>query len=259
MAAHDKDLELAHRMADAAAAIALRHFHTDRTSRPKADGTPVTAADIEVDQMLVDLLRQERPDDAVLSEEGGAVDGTSGRRWILDPIDGTMFFAAGERGWSTYIALEDDGDLVLGMINQPVDRRRYWATRGHGTRTAPTDDSGLVDGEARTVKVSTTAELADARFMALVPAPEGVPVSLRETAQQMETTADFIIDLIEGRVDLLYCQGGEVWDHAAEVILVEEAGGRYRDSEGGRRLDLRGGTYCNGALDTELGALLGRW
>lgn len=249
------DLALAHHLADVAAVTALRHVAPSVPWQPKADGSPVTAADLEVDAALVAVLGVERPSDAVLSEEGGAR-GDARRRWIIDPIDGTVPFSTGGTGWGTLVALEADGELVLGVINHPVDGRRFWATRGAGARAATTDD-GIVVGPERDVRVSEVKTLADARFTAVPPIETPALDTLRSVATWVEPTYDFWVDVAEGRLDVLLSQGGEVWDHAAEVIIFEEAGGCFRDPQGGHRLDLRGGTYTNRALADEV-SLLGR-
>lgn len=253
----DDDLALAHEMADAAAEIAFRHFGDTDTATIKSDGTPVTAADLEVEAALSELLAQHRPEDAILSEEAGS-SGSSHRRWILDPIDGTVRLARGELGWSTYIALEVEGNLQLGLINQPADRRRYWTGSDHRALAAVTE-AGRVVGEVWEPTVSTCDDLRAARFMALPPTPTEDLERLRAVATQVPNSPDFFTDMTEGRLDFLFSQGGAIWDHAAEVAIVEAAGGRFRDPRGGRRLDLRGGTYSNAALDQQIGQLLGRW
>jgi histidinol-phosphatase len=252
------DLDLAHRIADTAAAIALRHFAPAVAFTSKVDGSPVTAADLEIDDAVVALLRAERPDDAVLSEESGAT-GQGRRRWIIDPLDGTSAFLRGGAGWGTYVALEEDGVLVLGLVDHPVDRHRYhWVAGGGPTRATDTAD-GARSGTERAVRVSDVDRLEDARFMAWPRRETPALHALRAVATEVEPTMDFLVDLLEGRIDVLVSQGGDTWDHAAEVAVVEGAGGRFRDPRGGRRLDLRGGTYTNAALEGPVGALLGRF
>lgn len=103
------------------------------------------------------------------------------------------------------------------------------------------------------------SRLHEARFMAWPPLSTDDEATLGEVVAEVEPSIDFLADLLEGRIDILLSQGGEVWDHAAEVVIVEAAGGRFRDPVGGRRLDLRGGTYTNAALEGEVGALLRRF
>ncbi|CAN5817669.1 histidinol-phosphatase [soil metagenome] len=239
------DLSLAHELADAARAVI--HDRDRSTARSKPDGTPVTDADLHADATIVALLRDRRPDDAILSEESGSHgDPAAPRRWIVDPLDGTHAFLTGQGGWGTLIALEVNSTLVLGLINHIADGRRYWATRGGGAWSAD-----LADGELahqRPLQVSSVTDLKDARVTAWPPVDTPAVRRLRTVGTWIEPDSYFLRRLIEGEVDVLLTTGGQVWDHAAQVIVVEEAGGRFQDPEGGRRLDLKGGLYTNGHL-----------
>lgn len=146
------DLAFAHRLADAAEEIALRHFAAGGTAwRSKDDGTPVSVADEQIERSLRALIRRERPGDAVLGEELGAA-GRGRRRWIIDAIDGTASFLAGEPEWSTLIALEEAGAVVLGLVSAPALRRRWWAARTSGAWTAtPTGVELLTVTGARSI------------------------------------------------------------------------------------------------------------
>ena len=97
-----EDLNFARELAETAATIVLDHFGST-VSRLKADGTPVGEADMAVDRVLTDLIRTKHPEDAILSEESEPIVG-SPRRWILDPVDGTVLFLAGGDGWGTHIS-----------------------------------------------------------------------------------------------------------------------------------------------------------
>src|SRR5262249_14817782 len=113
------DLELALRLADAADAISFPQFGSGLAIETKPDLTPVTEADRTVEAELRRLLAAERPDDAVLGEEGGAA-GSASRRWIVDPIDGTRNYARGIPVWATLIALESDGLVSVGVVSAPA-------------------------------------------------------------------------------------------------------------------------------------------
>src|SRR6185436_13755621 len=115
----EDDLQLARQLADAAATISLAHLGQDIGRWSKTDGSLATDADLAVEDALRAQLRSERPDDAVLGEERGQT-GSSSRRWILDAIDGTVSFAAGGADWGTLIALERDGQIVVGVCDEPV-------------------------------------------------------------------------------------------------------------------------------------------
>src|SRR4051812_16420872 len=125
------DMSLAHHLADEATATALAWFGRPLVERTKRDGTLVTEADEAVEDQIRAILATERPNDAVLGEERGQT-GTSDRRWIIDGIDGTVEFAAGTSRWGILIALEIEGEIVLGICAQPALARRYYATRTKG-------------------------------------------------------------------------------------------------------------------------------
>jgi histidinol-phosphatase len=250
-AVFDDDLALAHRLADLAAVVALAHFERGVDTIVKADGTPVSEADLEVDRELVAMLRRERPDDAVLSEESGEAPGASGRRWILDPIDGTFNFVVGDPTWGTHVALEEDGELVLGIVTRPVRDERWWATRGGGAFRG----SGRA-GEPSPLRVSAGTDLAAARVTIWTNQPDEVIDRLARGTVLVEGSLDSVLQVISGELEAVVGADGAIWDHAPAVVLVAEAGGRYRDREGGRRADRGPSLYTNGVIDAALATLL---
>src|SRR3954452_11476047 len=146
------DLTLALSLADAADAISLGRFGaSDLLVETKPDRTPVTEADRAVETAIQERLAHERPEDGILGEEHGTVDGDGGRRWIVDPIDGTRNYSRGIPVWATLIALEEDGRLRLGVVSAPALGRRWWAERGSGA---------FVDGEQ--MHVSRVSRVEDA-------------------------------------------------------------------------------------------------
>src|SRR3954469_17346926 len=144
------DLALALALADVADGLALPAFERGTAAVEKADGTPVTEADRAVERALRERLAAERPDDAILGEElGGAGEGARGG--VLDPLDGTEWFARGIPVWGTLIALTDGDEPVAAVVSAPALRRRWWAARGAGA---------FRDG--RPIRVSDTARVEDA-------------------------------------------------------------------------------------------------
>ena len=119
-------MSLALQLGTAAAEVALPFFQTNVPAQHKADGSPVTDADLAVEKRLLEILAVERPTDAILSEECGAI-GSSDRRWVLDPLDGTAAFLADPAGWGTPIALDPGGGLVLGLLPPPAPSRGWSA------------------------------------------------------------------------------------------------------------------------------------
>jgi histidinol-phosphatase len=125
------DLELALGLADAADALSMHRFRTGLAFETKGDLTPVTEADHAVEDELRALLAEACPGDAILGEEQGTT-GSGARRWILDPIDGTRNYARGIPVWATLVALEEDGEVRVGVVSAPALGRRWWAERGEG-------------------------------------------------------------------------------------------------------------------------------
>lgn len=234
------DLELALRLADAADAISLSGFRSGLAVETKPDATPVTEADRRVERELRRILADERPDDAVLGEEQGAT-GTSGRRWLIDPIDGTRNFSRGIPVWATLVALEDDGAVRLGVVSAPALRRRWWAERGTGA---------LADGER--IHVSAVLRVGDA---VLSVALEDRLPAIVDRAWHVRGFGDFWAHMLvaEGAVDgAVDAHGVAEWDTAAVQVIVEEAGGRFTDFSGVARIDGGTAVTSNGLLHDEL-------
>jgi histidinol-phosphatase len=245
-----EDLEFAHRLADRAAEVSLEYFHRGVDTIIKADDTPVSEADLETDRRMVELIEQERPDDAILSEESGD-HGDSNRRWIVDPIDGTFNFVERDPMWGNHVALEVDGELVLGVITRPVEEQRWWATTGNGAFRA--------DGNAapQRLSVSTTTDLAQARLCIWSHLDDEQLMVWGNACTVVRPSAlDNVLHVIQGDIDAVIETRGRHWDNAPAIVLVTEAGGRYTDPEGGIRPDLSPCRYTNGRVDAALDAFL---
>ena len=237
------DLHLALRLADAADALTLRSFRRhDLAIETKPDFTPVSEADIDVERQLRALLGVERPLDSIVGEEfgGGA---STGRRWILDPIDGTKNFVRGVPVWATLIALAVDDSCVVGVVSAPALGRRWWGAHGLGAYTRGPEDS--VD---RALHVSAIRNIADASLSVSDPVgwPVGALQRLQDAVWHSRAYGDFWSHLLvaEGAVDIAAEPALSLWDMAALVAIVEEAGGRITTFDGA---DVLGGT---GALTT---------
>jgi len=129
----EDELAFAGELADEAGRIALSYFGGELAVKLKADRTPVTEADVRIEAMVRERVRERFPGDAVLGEEGG-LEGGGERRWIVDPIDGTKNFADGVQIWANLIALAIDDEPVMGVVNAPALGERYEAVRGGGAR-----------------------------------------------------------------------------------------------------------------------------
>jgi len=234
------DLALALELADAADALTLPASNRRAAAVAKADGTPVTEVDRAVERMLRDRLTAERPEDAILGEELGEV-GTGRRRWVLDPLDGTEWFARGIPLWGTLIALEDaDGPLVA-VISAPPIRRRWWAARGQGAYR---------DGNR--IQVSAVATLADA-FVAHANLYLGFDVDADRLLRAARLSGGYESFLAltlcaEGAVDAAFAPRGFLWDLLPAQLIVEEAGGVFTDFDGRRTARGRGAVAANPQL-----------
>jgi histidinol-phosphatase len=238
------DLALALALADAADAISVPRFHSELDVEVKADLTPVTEADRAVEAELRSILARERPDDSILGEEEGASTGGE-RRWIVDPIDGTRNYSRGIPVWATLVALEESGEVRLGVVSAPALGRRWWAERGTGT---------FASGER--VTVSSVARLEDAVLSFAL--EDRVPEIARR-AWHARGFGDFWAHMLvaEGAVDAAVdARGVSEWDVAAVQVIVEEAGGRFSDASGERRIDSGTAVTSNGLVHDELLAAL---
>jgi histidinol-phosphatase len=228
------DLRLAHVMADAVDAQTMSRFKAlDLQVETKPDLTPVTDADRAAEEAIRGQLSRARPRDAVLGEEFGS-SGQGPRRWVIDPIDGTKNFVRGVPVWATLIALVDDGEPVVGVVSAPALGRRWWAAKGAGAYTGRSLSSAV------RLSVSGVAGLADASlsYSSLTGWKERGNLDeflgLTETVWRTRAYGDFwsYCLVAEGAVDIACEPELNLYDMAALVPVVTEAGGRFSSLEG---------------------------
>ena len=245
------DFELAVHLAELAGPIALSHFRGDNRTWSKSDGSPVSTADLAVDEALRIELSRLRPRDGILTEESEEVRAGQSRRWIIDPIDGTYEFVAGRGDWGTNIALEIDGVITLGVVTRPVHRARWWAERGRG--------AFLEDGDLkpRRLHVSRRQVLGECRMSAWPDTePTGTTARVRAAGTWVEPDMTCLPKLLAGELEAVFALQAGPWDFAPGVVLIEEAGGRFQDPSGGRSIFLGAGIFSNGAIDEHVSQLL---
>jgi histidinol-phosphatase len=250
---HDPDLGVALALADIADSLALQRFRGRLHVDHKADGSIVTDADVAVERALRSYLGQVCPGDSVLGEELGLAPGDPGRRWILDPIDGTRSFARGHESWGALIALERDGEVGVGVVCRPVQGRRWWAALGEGAWS----DGG------RRLQVSTQTRLSAARLCDDnrgsarwgPPHHPAARLALRCGSCRAPHDVPMPMLLAEGRAELSL-QMAATWDLAPVKVIVKEAGGTVTDLEGRPRIDTGSALASNGHVhDQALQAL----
>jgi histidinol-phosphatase len=242
----------------AAAAEAARliraHYEGERTARAKADGTPVTDADLAAEQAIRSLVRARFPDDGFHGEESAAERLDAEHVWLVDPIDGTKSFVRGYPMFSTQIAVLQRRRLALGVSSAPAWGETAWAERGSGawldgkalavSRIARLEDATLSTGNLRSLATSTRW----AAFGRLV-----------ARLDRIRGFGDFLHYhlLAAGKIDAVLESDVNILDIAALTVIVEEAGGRVTDLEGRPiGLETRSILATNGLLhEAVLGAL----
>ncbi|MDX2149803.1 MAG: inositol monophosphatase family protein [Bryobacteraceae bacterium] len=226
---YEREMEVCRRAASVAGEIALRYHRSGLTPEEKDDLSPVTIADRECERAIASLLTEVFPEDGLLGEEGAARESRSGRRWIIDPIDGTRDFVRGNHLFANLIALEAGGEVVAGVANFPALGALYLAGKGHGAWR---------DGVRLQVAETASPSKAVLCYQGLnnvAPAMRGTLLdwfsqfwAVRSMGGALD--ASFVA---EGQADIWIEHGAKAWDLAPLKILVEEAGGRYFNFDGG--------------------------
>lgn len=222
-------LDFAVEAAQAAGAFTLEHFQAGTAYERKADGSPVTAVDRGAEQLLRERIQAAYPSHGIVGEEFGETRGGEGARWIIDPIDGTFSFISGVPLYSVLVGWERRGEMLAGVIHLPALRETVYAARGLGCWW-----------NGRPARVSAVAELAQARLSATSTKlfeQQGcldVYERLRAACLTDRGWADAYgyACLATGRVDLVIDPLMNLWDNAALLPVVTEAGGTFTDWSG---------------------------
>ena len=254
------DLALAQELADAADQISLARFRAlDLAVETKPDRSPVTDADRAVEQALKAILVAERPEDGIIGEEFGT-SGSVDRKWIIDPIDGTANYLRGVPVWATLIALSVDQRPVLSVVSAPALGRRWWAAPGIGAFTRE------IDGSVRQIAVSGIADLENASLsynnLQLWDSYGYLDQLMTMSRQIWRTRAygDFLsyMYLAEGSVDIVAEHDLKIYDIAALVPIVEQAGGQFGAIDGPLTEDTTSVLATNGKLHSKSQQVFGK-
>lgn len=231
---YSDDLVLAHALADAARAAILPYFRADPAIDNKLDTgfDPVTAADRASEEAMRRLLAEHRPEDGVLGEEFGETPGRSGRRWVLDPIDGTRAFIAGLPSWTVLIALEQAGRPCLGVIDQPHTGERVVGSPG-GTQLHRAN--GVTRLTTRRAVDLDRAILSSTDPYLFAGQEAEAFASVRQAVQLCRYGFDAYAYamLAAGHIDLVIESGLQIYDVQAFIPVIEGAGGVVTNWSGG--------------------------
>jgi histidinol phosphatase-like enzyme (inositol monophosphatase family) len=226
----------------------LRHFKGSFVAERKADNSFVTIADREAERLIRNKIAASFPDDTIMGEEEGIKAGTSGRQWILDPIDGTYSFVHGVPLYAVLIALEIEKELVVGVINIPALNEIVFAAKGlgcfwndqrcHVSSTTSLDQALLLASDFGTCEEFGFGAAAD---------------RLQKSVNARRTWGDAYGHLLvaTGRADIMLDPVMNVWDCAALLPVIEEAGGTFTDWRGERTIYGGNAISTNGALFEE--------
>ncbi len=259
-------LDAAHDIAKAAGDI-LRHYFSGQSFsvEDKADGSPVPTADREAEACIRKSIDVAFPGDGLIGEEYGSddADGTTGYRWVIDPIDGTISFVHGVPMFGILIGIEHDEQPLAGMMEFPILDERAWAVRGSGAWHQ------IRDAQPAAARVSKTNRLDEAMvcttsfdYFRAHEFPDAY-VALGHACRRTRGWSDCYCELLvcTGRIDAVVEPELKRWDIGAIVPILQEAGGRYSDWTGRRDGDPGSarGIASNGLVHDELVKVLGPW
>ena len=255
MTAFAKELDVARAAARRAGEIALRYREKGIGFESKSDDSPVTAADRECERVIALALEEAFPDDGLLGEEGASKQSRSGRRWIIDPIDGTRDYVRGIPVWANLIGLEQNGEVVAGVAHFPGRGETYFASRGSGAY--------LEDGRLRISNINSISQAS----LSLTGLNSFYKYSF--SGELLQWIKPFwSVRCFGGSIDAMLVARGEAevwiesvvkpWDLAALKIISEEAGAEFFDFSGQPTINGGNAVACVPALAAEVRQFLSR-
>ncbi|MDX2180128.1 MAG: inositol monophosphatase [Bryobacteraceae bacterium] len=228
------ELNAARAAAREAGRLAMEYRSRGVSPESKSDDSPVTIADKESEKLIASMLGHLFPDDGVLGEEGASGAGSSGRKWIIDPIDGTRDFVRGNPLWCNLIGLEDRGEVVVGVAHFPALGRTYWATKSGGA---------FRDGE----RLAPSSKTTFGESVLLINGCANIQGSLLGERLGGDLASHFAkfwaVRSLGGSLDACMVASGEAevwlepkvaaWDLAPHKLILEESGARFLNLDGG--------------------------
>ena len=238
---YERELEFARRIAAVAGQNARSIRAGGISAETKPDASPVTIADKENERLIREAIEREFPGDGILGEEGSSKASSSGRRWIIDPIDGTRDFVRGNRFWCVLLALEEADELLAGVAHFPMLNETYWAVRGGGS---------YLNGER--LQASAIASIGECSFSpnglhlsaARPHLPRVIELMQRSWAVRSYGGALDACLVAAGKVEIWFEPKVEVWDLAPLKLIIEEAGGVFLALDGSRGIDRGTAVAC---------------
>ena len=252
--AYEREIEKALEMVRNAGELALRFFNQGTPAEEKYDASPVTIADRECEKLISRSLLENFPEDGILGEEGTSINSRNGRRWLIDPIDGTRDFVRRNSFWAIQLALQVEKQVVLGIIYCPCLKEILYAASGHGchwngTRVSASDVTRL-----------DKSILMVSGFKA---AWDSWPVdAVRQLTQDCWTVRCYggcydVIMLARGKADIWLSGSGMEWDYAPVQVIARECGARFLTKAGDDRIDAKNCVAFASGIEGEIREILG--
>lgn len=225
-----RELDIARRAARRAGEAALQYWREGVTAETKADDSPVTVADRESERIIVEMLAEAFPGDGFLGEEGTNQVSTTGRRWIIDPVDGTRDFVRGSRMWAVQMAIEEGEEIVAGVCHFPALDETYYAARGAGAflNDRPIHVSAIADPALAVLCVNDIGELHRHPF-----GGDFLEWVSRFWSMRNPGGSPDAMMVASGRAEAWIEPRCKAWDLAPHKVITEEAGGVFRNFDGG--------------------------
>jgi len=250
---YQSELKTARAIARKAGELALSYFFRTTETIEKLDHSPVTVADQECERLISRLLSESYPGDGILGEEGARVSSRSGRRWIVDPIDGTRDFVRRNPNWAIQLALESEGKIVLGVIHFPCLDETIHAT---------TEGGCYWNGEPSRVSSIDRLDQAILMVSGFKSAWETwPPEKVRYLTEKCWTVRCYggcydVAMIARGKADIWLSGSGMPWDYAPAQIVAQECGARFLTKDGTARIDANHCVVCSPGLVEELRQIL---
>ncbi len=251
---YERELRIALEIVRKAGELALQYFDRATPAEEKQDASPVTVADRECEKLITRLLLENFEEDGILGEEGALIPSTSGRRWLIDPIDGTRDFVRRNPFWSVQLALQIENQVVLGIIYCPSLDEILYATRGagcfwNGTRVWASDVARV---DKSILMVSGFRAAWDS----------WPPDAVRFLTQNCWTVRCYggcydVIMFARGKADIWLSGSGMEWDYAPAQVIGAECGAQMLTREGNDRIDAKHCVLCAPGIEQEIRAILG--
>lgn len=248
-----KELDTAVLAARNAAVLAL-DWQPKIVAEKKADRSPVTQADRDCERMIARLLNETFPDDGIMGEEGASVESRSGRRWIIDPIDGTRDFVRGNPLWANLIALEADGQVVAGVVHLPLLGKLYSASRGAGAHC----NGSLIHPSSKTSVEESVLCVNGYDKISRTPFRDRLLDWMEHfwAVRGLGGAADAMM-VASGQAEIWVEPSASTWDFAPLKVILEEAGARYLNIDGGSSIYAGNAIGCAPGLESEVRRFLG--